>query len=92
VWLPGDAEDAPSIAMSVPIPADVIRQQQAAVGLEFEDPDIGRMMRIHAPIMLQPFVIREPGHIKIRAFIDGEVTKIGALKIRAAEPFAPQPS
>lgn len=91
VWLPGDLSDAPSFTMNVPYD-NMAASQFTEAHFPFTDPDIDRVMRVSAPMFIQPFPIRESGYLKVRAFVDGEITKVGALRINSAVASAPQPS
>jgi hypothetical protein len=84
VWLPGNVSDAPSIS------APVFRSDQQQLPPPpdqlpiWDDSDVETVLRFAVPIWLEPLVIPVAGRIKVRAVVDGTVTKLGALKVQPA--------
>jgi hypothetical protein len=87
IFLPGDAEDVPSVALDFPF--EEARNNALAQALpDQSDPDIESLVRIDVPCVVAPFVIQRAGILKIRAKFDNDVIKIGALRI----DHVPEPS
>jgi hypothetical protein len=87
IWFPGNSGEEPSINVPVyrhdqgqPVPS--LPPLEDA----FNDPDIDRQMRIAVPMWIETAVIPSPGNIKVRAVIDSQVVKLGALRVAAAPP------
>ncbi len=87
VFLPENDENNPAIDVAVPL--DQARDQPQ---VDYQDPDIMPLMRVDIPLVLQPFLITAPGIIKVRCFIQDEVTRIGALRIDIHSPLDNQQS
>ena len=85
VWMPpGNPETEPSFRMALAKEAI----ESAAVPSESEvlakDPHATPHMRIDFPIILQPFIIAAAGTLRVGALWNGELTRVGALRIELA--------
>jgi hypothetical protein len=92
VFLPGDADDKASLEANIQSPSD--REIPRVEPIKGEEPGGYTVMGTH--LMLAPFVIPEPGLIKVRILRDGVLHRIGTLKVRqhpvSASSAAPLPS
>lgn len=78
VFLPGDAEDRPSIASNI---ADV---DMPTIPSEAD----GDFITVRANMIMSPLAIDRPGHIKVRVTRDGVDYAAGSLQVIAAPPPA----
>jgi hypothetical protein len=81
VFLPGDHGDKPSMVGAFPIE-------------ELRNPPPGQMGEfaiVQLRVIISPFVVKEAGHIKVRAYCDDDILRMGALKIEKAAPAAASP-
>jgi hypothetical protein len=80
VFLPGDATDAPTVA--VPLP-------RAGLGSTVPplyplDEDQERVFSLTFPIVLSPMTVKQEGFVKVRAVCGDVTTKLGSLMLRKA--------
>jgi hypothetical protein len=78
IFLPGDADDKASIEAEVQNPADKEIQKVAPMA----DKERGPYAMMATHFMFAPFVIPEPGLIKVRILRDGVLHRIGSLMVR----------
>lgn len=78
VFMPGDAEDAPSARMDVPM-AEHRAKTPPLVDPEFKTHEPVRRADFAFPFT--PFLIQQRGFIRVRAFLGDEIVKLGSLKI-----------
>jgi hypothetical protein len=89
VFLPGDAEDAPTIDGIIPV--EEIRQSAAeerlvsVVGNEGNLPPV-EYIHVGSNILFSPLVLKQPGLIRVRAFCGDNEIKLGNLGIRKTPP------
>jgi hypothetical protein len=89
VFLPGDAEDAPTIDGVIPM--EEIRQAAAedrlvsTVGNEDARPPV-EYVHVGSNILISPLVLKQPGVIRVRAFCGDNEIKLGTLGIRKTPP------
>jgi Family of unknown function (DUF6941) len=77
VFMPGDPDEAPSVAGEVPI--EELRKQVASTSdQEGEEP---RFHIVQANFVLSPLLIKQPGVIKVRATADSQIIRMGVLRI-----------
>lgn len=79
VFLPGDAQDTPSITFAIPahnLPAIPLPPGPAL------EPDQQSLAHYRFPITLQPFVVNKEGYIKVRIVRAGMTFNFGSLRIR----------
>jgi hypothetical protein len=50
-----------------------------------EDPDAQQMGRVEYPFLFAPFILAEPGYIRVRGTIDGITYKLGSLRVTQGE-------
>jgi hypothetical protein len=80
VFLPGDSDDQPSIE-SETIPDAVERYGAPA---EDVTNSANSILAINSMIVLSPFEMKQPGHIKVRATRGDALVRLGALLIERA--------
>jgi hypothetical protein len=76
IYFPWDDANSPAIVYPVPFESTVknLPRQQL-------DDDITPVFVVKLPVMLAGFEIKQPGLIRVRATLDGEIIKLGALEI-----------
>jgi hypothetical protein len=90
VYLPGDAEDAPSLRFkgSETSPGAVAEQTAKEIeGLPLSDQ---RVLAAHIALVATPLVIKEAGILSVRAVRQGELIRLGGRRIVLA-PNVQQP-
>lgn len=75
IFLPGDAEDAPSIVSNI---ADVDMPTPTPDG----DDDF---ITVRTNLIISPLAINQPGHIRVRVTRDGSDHTVGCLKVVSAQ-------
>jgi hypothetical protein len=82
IFLPGDAEESPSIALqgSEAVEGAIAVQTAAAVeGLPKGDE---RVLAMHLNVIASPLIFKEPGIMRVRgALRRGDVIRLGAIRI-----------
>lgn len=73
VFIPG--QDAPSLVADLPLP------DQPIPALVQQSETLGNFWSLNLNIVIAPLEIKEEGILRIRAFIDGDEWKVGALRI-----------
>jgi len=84
IFLPGDAEDSPSIG------GHISETVEGAVGAEAARPVEGRwgdepIVAMHMNLIAAPLVIKESGIMKVRAVRRGDSIRLGSIRI-ASQP------
>ena len=77
IYLPGDAEDAPSIKAELPV--ETMRSQEPPADTELEDP----VMRLALNIIAAPLEIKSGGLIKVRVHRGDLEIKLGTIRVHA---------
>jgi hypothetical protein len=80
VFLPGDAEDKPSISTTVNVKERDKDPARPPVG----ERDRETVFRFESQLIFAPLILRSEGAIKVRFKVNDEIIKAGALSI---EPF-----
>ena len=78
IWFPGDV--VPSIETEIPLSE---YRSDAVVGnetVELEDSE--RFIRMTAPIVLAPVVLKQPGYIRVRLIFSKTKVNLGTLQVR----------
>jgi hypothetical protein len=84
ISLPGDSEGSPSVT------AELVGSKALARSPEVPE-DIECFVALNAELVLSPVEIKQEGYIRVRAETEGELLRIGALRIRKNIPEeAPQ--
>jgi hypothetical protein len=81
IFMPGDIDDSPSFqgVWSEPSPGFVAHQTARAVeGLPAADQ---RTVSMQAVLITAPLVIKEAGMIKVRAMRQGELIRLGSIRV-----------
>ncbi len=81
ILLPGDADDAPSFEgkWTEPSPGIIAEETAKAVeGLPLSDQ---RTIAMHAKLIASPLVIKEAGIISVRGVRQGELIRLGGIRI-----------
>jgi hypothetical protein len=81
VFFPGDAKDAPTLAL--PIPRASLAQPAFPYPL---DDDQERVFNVTLPIALAAHTINQEGFVKVRAVCGSTTTNLGSLMVRKARP------
>jgi hypothetical protein len=89
VFMPGDADDTPTLVSEVPM--DDLRSQMEIIPEQQNSSDVVKVRSLIAPIIFAPLILKSPGVIKVRAFSGEDVVKIGALRVERAPPDDPDP-
>jgi hypothetical protein len=77
IFLPGDAQDAPSLG------ADVVEEQAGAVITAEPGPTEPPLIRMEAHMVASPLVLKQAGVIKVRASLGERIVKLGRLAVRS---------
>ena len=88
IFLPGDADETPSIiAQSAETTPGAIADQTAA---EVEGLPMGdeRIVAMHSHLTVAPFQIKELGLMKVRALRRGDLVRLGSIRI-VSQPQPP---
>lgn len=75
VFLPGDADDAPTINENIPV--EQMRSQPPPPDIDFDDPVISALMHL----VIAPFKVEKEGVIKVRAYRGDLEIKLGAIHV-----------
>lgn len=75
VFVPGDADDKPTFSGFVP--DDEFHKAQFADDVPAEDQ---HFLSVNF-LVLSPFMLKDTGRIKVRAYVDGEETRLGTLAV-----------
>jgi hypothetical protein len=81
IFLPGDAEETPSISTqaSETVEGTVAAQTAAAVeGLPMGDE---RVVAMHMHLIAAPLIFKEPGIMKVRALRRGDLIRLGSIRV-----------
>jgi hypothetical protein len=76
IYFPWDDANSPAIVYPVPFESTVKNLPPQ----KFDD-DITPVFTVKVPIMVAGFEIKQAGLIRVRATLDGEIIKLGALEI-----------
>jgi hypothetical protein len=76
IYFPWDDANTPAIVYLVPFESTVKNLPPQKLG-----GDITPVFTVKVPIMLAGFEIKQAGLIRVRATLDGEIIKLGALEI-----------
>lgn len=93
VFMPGDAKDAPSIAL--PFPRTQLNAEMPPPCPLEEDQE--RVFNFTFPLTIAPFQVKQEGFAKVRFLCGAITTNLGSLLIRTARPgeqvpgLGPQP-
>jgi hypothetical protein len=81
VFLPGDAKDAPTLALPI------LRANLAQPAFLYPlDDDQESVYNVTLPIALSPLTISQEGFVKVRAMCGFTTTNLGSLMVRKARP------
>jgi hypothetical protein len=80
VFLPGDADDSPSIVYDL-TPANQLEPRAE-----------GQFLVVRANFVLSPLEIKQPGHLQVRVERDGILYRCGALRIEQSPAGVSDPS
>jgi hypothetical protein len=86
IFVPGDSDEKPSIELVIPDEAaqqtiDNVMKMAATAQETMQHP----YATIFSQMILSPFLIREPGMLKVRAVRGDRLIRLGALLIKAAD-------
>jgi hypothetical protein len=81
IFLPGDAEDSPSIGGHISEPVEGAVATETARAVEKLPKDDERIVAMHMNLIAAPLVIKEPGIMKVRALRRGDLIRLGAIRI-----------
>jgi hypothetical protein len=79
IYFPGDPSEAPSHSQHLPVeltPGEFLLPDLA------EYPDPSEFYGFNHPFLFSPIVIKQAGHIRVRAIAGDIVVKVGSLKVR----------
>jgi hypothetical protein len=86
IFLPGDAEDSPSVVADMTGPSSEDVQATGFSNL-ITSPTDHAAITLHGNIILAPLTIKTPGLIKVRIARRGDLIRVGALEVA---PFVSQ--
>ena len=85
IFLPGDSEDKAAIEADFPEDEQV---KQAVARRSLAEPTEHGVFSFFSDFLFAPLVIKEPGVIRVRALLGGDLLRLGTLKV---EKYAPKP-
>lgn len=77
IYLPGSKDDEPLLDVEVPVER-AKQASRAAAEASKDFVGVGMFFKVH------PLLIENEGHLRVRAFRDGETYKIGSMAVRKA--------
>jgi hypothetical protein len=80
IHLPGDPDDAPSFSGTV--------DQIKTPAFPDDSQEVDHWFVVASDLLLSPLAIKQEGYIRVRAKVEGETFRIGALRIRRASGAA----
>jgi hypothetical protein len=88
IFLPGDAEDKPAVIAEMP---DDYVKAQIAEGAEFAQKHGPQMAfaTVHTQFGFAPFIVSQPGFLKVRALRGDRLIRLGSLDIVPAQEQTP---
>lgn len=90
IFLPGDADDAPSIQTDTSEVSAGAAAQQAAMNSPLPSPD-QKFIGLRANLIFSPLTITQPGWIKVRIVRGDDMIRLGSLAVlsrQSAQPTA----
>ena len=81
IFLPGD-DKTPTIEADVPL-----NDLRASIdpANDLNDPDVPMRVRLQTPLIFTPFILKQPGRIKVRMIVGETTTRLGTLKVEQGE-------
>jgi len=81
IFLPGDAEDFPSIGGHISEPVEGVVAAETARAVERFPKSDERIVAMHMNLVAAPLVIKESGLIKVRAVRRGDLVRLGSIRV-----------
>jgi hypothetical protein len=89
IFLPGDAEESPSIALQGSEAVEGAIAARTAAEVEGLPKGDERIIAMHMNVIAAPLILKEPGIMKVRAALRrGDVIRLGTIRI-VSQPQAP---
>jgi hypothetical protein len=93
IFLPGDTEESPSLALQASEALEGAVADQTAAAVEGLPRDDERIIFMHMNLVAAPLILKEPGIMKVRAALHrGDVIRLGSIRIVSHPPALTAPA